>query len=144
MCNRDGPDHMPDNGQKCLFGPNTWTPVQAPCSYCVDGQRPRPIIDNRNYDLFGALSGVRGEPIEDWTCHERGLPDDVSHEVLEESTNWGSDAHSHGYYTLGELDELDPEVVDALHSELGAAIKWLAERAGDDPEGIRIVFWYDN
>jgi len=67
---------------------------------------------NRNYVLFSILADVRNgygfagydtgnriEPID----MPRGLPDDVSDSIQEESDNWGSDGHSHSYFTLQEL-----------------------------------------
>lgn len=62
-----------------------------------------PIFDNRNYALFATLAGVRNygyvTPISD----PRGLPDDVHPLTKKISDDWGSDGHSHSYYTLKEL-----------------------------------------
>lgn len=61
----------------------------------------------RNYDLFAMLADVRNygaiEPIDD----ARGLPEDVCDWLREESDSWGIDAHSHTYFTLRELLEVD-------------------------------------
>lgn len=70
----------------------------------------------RNYDLFGILADVRngrgfagiqtGEgfnPI----CDPKGLPIDVSDEVKKSSDDWGSDGHSHSWFTLKELQDYD-------------------------------------
>jgi hypothetical protein len=56
---------------------------------------------DRNYDLFSILADVRGDrtPISE----AKGLPEDVSDVVKAESDNWGSDGHSHSYFTMEEL-----------------------------------------
>lgn len=63
----------------------------------------RPIIWQRNYNLFALLANVRNDsnnlPISD----PRGLPDDVSASVKAESDHWDSDGHSHSWLTLVEL-----------------------------------------
>jgi hypothetical protein len=85
-----------------------------------DGERPTTIDNNfcndRNYRLFGMLANVRngyefagvdlgGEvvPIDE----PRGLPEDVTAPVKDESDRWGSDGHSHSHFTLRELLEYD-------------------------------------
>lgn len=62
----------------------------------------------RNYLLFGWLADVRNEM--SWgtsrvepLSEPRGLPDDVSKSIWEESQGWGIDGHSHTYYTLREM-----------------------------------------
>lgn len=74
------------------------------------------IFDDRNYNLFAILADVRngrgfagvetGEgfnPIA--PC--KGLPFDLSDEVLIAAERWGVDGHSHTYYTLLELLSYD-------------------------------------
>lgn len=79
------------------------------------------IYDGRNYTLFALLADVRNgiyskfynepatgryiEPISE----PRGLPDDVSTEVLEASNFWTWDAHSRSYFTLKELQDYKPK-----------------------------------
>lgn len=71
---------------------------------------------HRNYDLFAILADVRNgrgfagiktgggfNPISE----PRGTPDDISNEIKTESDNWGSDGHSHSWFTLKELKEYD-------------------------------------
>lgn len=62
-----------------------------------------PIYDHRDYLLFATLCGVRNyygvTPMDE----PRGLPKDVSHVVAKESEEWGSDGHSHSWFTLKEL-----------------------------------------
>ena len=61
------------------------------------------IYDNRNYDLFNILAGVRGNGPS--ISQARGLPNDVSSIVKKESDRWDDDGHSHSYFTLAELKE---------------------------------------
>lgn len=64
---------------------------------------PGEVNLGRNYELFDALTNVRGcnyEPI----AFMRGVPEDVSEEVYNFYHNyWGCDAHSASWMTLDEL-----------------------------------------
>ena len=73
-----------------------------------DGERMLehiPFYRGRDYELFGILADVRhgaeGGPI----SQPKGLPQDVSNITKKESDNWGSDGHSHSYFTLCELKD---------------------------------------
>ena len=61
------------------------------------------IYDDRDYNLFAALADVRNYdrviPID----KPRGLPEDVSKDVYNESLRWESDGHSHSWLTAKEL-----------------------------------------
>lgn len=70
----------------------------------------------RNYDLFAILANVRngygfaGTDTGDGfipISEPRGLPDDVSELIKDESEDWGPDGHSHSWLTLKELLEYD-------------------------------------
>lgn len=65
------------------------------------------IYHGRNYDLFAILADVRNGGDINCIRHPRDLPDDVSEELLEMWTQWGTDAHSTSYFTLQELIEFD-------------------------------------
>jgi len=101
----------------------------------------------RNYNLFCALCGVRsygfiGEPPK--ISEPKGLPLDVSKEVLAQSERYGSDGHSHNWNTLKELKEFDwssygETVKDFLNEVLP---KMEAQNVGD--EDVRIVYFFDN
>ena len=91
--------------------------VGKTCYWCGGrGKRHVPFYDNRNYDVFAILADVRNGrgfagvdtgdgfiPID----NPRGLPEDVSDEVMKESEHWGLDGHSHSWFTLRELLEYD-------------------------------------
>jgi hypothetical protein len=61
-------------------------------------------FDDRNYDLFALLAGVRSdgrhlEPLSE----PRGVPSDASYTWLAEVDGWSVDMHSHSWFTLAEL-----------------------------------------
>ena len=60
------------------------------------------IYQGRNYELFDILAGVRGSGLNKISA-PKGLPVDVCDIVKAESDRWGSDGHSHSYFTLKEL-----------------------------------------
>jgi hypothetical protein len=104
----------------------------------------------RNYRLFGALAGVRDSSM-DWISDiDRGLPDDVSEEILGLSNDWDSDGHSHNYLYLNEiLDSHYYRMTDNELDEIGlgtyffrTVVDTLLELG--DSKDIRIVFWFDN
>lgn len=57
----------------------------------------------RNYELFTALAGVRGDDDSPRIDDPRGLPHDVSEQTEEEHRAWDCDAHSASHVTLAEL-----------------------------------------
>lgn len=74
------------------------------------------FYSERNYDLFAILANVRNgygfaftktggglTPI----ALPKGVPSDVSLEVLRDIEEWSGDGHSHSYFTLKELLEYD-------------------------------------
>lgn len=94
------------------------------------------IYNDRDYELFTALAGVRqyneknipiGEP--------RGLPDDCSDAVKKQSKMWGADGHSHSYLTFAEVEKYFAEHGNVYHSGLvhPDAAKLLLEK-GETPE----------
>lgn len=106
---------------------------------------------DRNYELFGALAGVRGwaEPI----ATPRGIPSDVSDGVSDKyniEKDWGihtpswlslleliaaaQDKKTYDKNVRSSLKELISNIVFMLHS---------AHRWHDDID-VRIVFWFDS
>lgn len=119
-------------------------------------------IDNRNYQLFGFLAGVRSDitPCLAWladpddpTPHPhstRGVPDDVSGCVNTEVLTWEGDGHSHSWLTLRELvagfaaSTIAGEA-DGFADQLTFTLDQLKERSRDgEGNDVRIVFWFDN
>lgn len=73
-------------------------------------------IDGRNYNLFAMLADVRngfgfagvdtGDRIEP-ISYPKGLPEDISEEVLKEAEEVMIDSHSHSWLTLREILDYD-------------------------------------
>lgn len=127
-----------------------WTPDQ----YAEADEKPLALdYDNsfyhdRNYDLFAILADVRNGqgfagcdtgdgfvPISE----QRGLPDDVTAIVKEQSDNYGCDGHSHSWLTVAELLAYD-WTQETKHRGYVSAIeysKWNQYRRerGECPEG---------
>ena len=126
-----------------------------------------PVWKERCYDLFAILADVRNydniEPISE----PRGLPLDVSKEVLKDYRDWGDDAHSASYLTLQELiDFVDNKKDTSNDVNLQYGIYYLTNLIKDikdhvEKDGfiyncirvklschtlndVRIVFWFDN
>lgn len=169
-CHKDEDAHDPKT-KKCLFSSGHWEKVGTPCWWhCNGGIGPKEDLwytGNRNYTLFGVLSDVRGNADPNFTIKDRGLPDDVCAEVAKAAE--GADWHSHGYYTLAELEARDwvneyrsmatsdvitREEYKALpddrrwimnYSEIKKTIKKMRREANKPGvDDVRLVFWYDN
>lgn len=65
------------------------------------------VFNSRNYSLFGFLANIRNYSKVPPLDKPRGLPQDVSSEVLSEAEKIGSDGHSYSYLTLNELNKVD-------------------------------------
>lgn len=119
-------------------------------------------LRSRNYALFAALAGVRGDGPE-----PRGLPEDVSQLIEDEYEGWRGDAHSVSWYlasdfvriyesvTTPELlpdDEPLSEYVIARmeHGDRRAVEMFLIDKVSlymndeDSVNDYRFVFWFDN
>ena len=91
---------------------NIWEPLQRLHWYIEEAVEWYSIPDedelyiDRDYHLFGFLAGVR-----DYGNNQRfpmkGIPHDVSREILKAFNIWGLDAHSASFLTLSELKSID-------------------------------------
>ncbi len=96
----------------------------------------------RNYQRFAALAGVRGEG-----PPAKGMPHDISDTVRYHIERCGVDGHSHSHLSLVEAAEIwlatSWFVNDhARKHPKGAFIGWYDE---ETPEAkVRVVFWFDN
>ena len=103
--------------------PNTYYKPEtapAPGERDEDGERAVDVISDwysgRNYSLFAILADVRngygfagvdtGDPVVPIDA-PRGLPDDVSRTIHQQSEYWGVDGHSHSHFTVRELIDAD-------------------------------------
>lgn len=106
------------------------------------------VFYGRNYVLFGALAGVRGDraPL----IEPRGMPPDPSPEYTELAA-W-SDAHSHSWLSLTDVAAI---LIEEDTDQFGLDIGWhptfmevvrrmerIAKVLG--PDNVRIVFFFDN
>jgi hypothetical protein len=116
-------------------------------------------VGRRNYGLFAALAGVRGDsPF----GHELlGLPDDASDLAACLSEEYGDDGHSHSHMLLPEFlrcyayatddDAYSKGCVAAVEGTTTPFIEFADEVLGfkfypdeGNVEKYRIVFWFDN
>lgn len=73
------------------------------------------FCDYRNYSRFAVLANVRNYGRTEYIDEPRGLPDDVTAEVLKDSNEWGLDGHSHSYFTLKELIDFQENIKPLKH-----------------------------
>lgn len=74
------------------------------------------LFNDRNYTLFSKLANVRNYHGNKYISEPKGLPNDVSEVVKEESDDWGSDGHSHSWFTLKQLIDFFKENGIVKHS----------------------------
>ncbi|MEI2465139.1 hypothetical protein [Niallia taxi] len=96
------------------------------------------IYKGRNYYLFSVLANVRNYNSFDYISEPKGLPNDVSSEIKDESDHWGSDGHSHSYLTLRELLSYNWNKEIIAHDLYGTEEKAKAEL------GDKIISSYPN
>lgn len=137
----------------------------------VDGEAP---FDWRSYTHFGFLADVRNYSATVPIADPRGFPKDASAAVAEEYEAWGPDAHTPSWLLVRELAEFDYDHVTndrrvmrqvGLRSWDGGVtgephegvVMTYREFLGDhflrdveqlktldDPDSVRVVFWFDN
>lgn len=99
------------------------------------------IYDGRDYELFGILAGVRGilTPI----SYPKGLPVDVSNEVLQDHDFWeDSGRHSASWLTFDDV--WNSRLYYDNHSFQRIAFDMLRIQREKQAEDVRIVFWFDS
>ena len=110
----------------------------------------------RNYSIFAFLAGVRNYDHCTPISEPKGLPDDISDEVKEKADDWDGDGHSHSFLTVKELSDFDygKTFFDDRGKETETYSNFLGKQFFDDleilknldenPENVRVVFWFDN
>ena len=99
---------------------------------------------SRNYYLFSILADVRNggdvEPI----SYPKGIPRDASSGYKYSVKQWDSDGHSHSYFTLQELLDVDWNVYEKEYLE--NFLNVIEELKSIDPDlnKVRICFFFDN
>ncbi len=108
------------------------------------------FYSGRNYFLFSVLADVRNgyniTPLSD----PRGIPNDCCYPIKFISEYWNGDGHSHSYFTLKELMDIDWSKYEDRGIGSG---NWLdgfknsinkMKLLSDDPNNVRCVFFFDN
>lgn len=96
----------------------------------------------RNYGLFSILADVRGRevPIDE----PRGIPDDASTGYKYICEQWDGDGHSHSYFTLKELLEVDWSQYNEYYvSEFLETLEDM-KKIDEDTSKVRCCFFFDN
>lgn len=111
----------------------------------LDAERASPLFVERNYTLFGALAGVRGDESEPTICAPKGWPADAAPVAAWAKRSWDADAHSCSWLTLRELLAHDWAVpVYNGYCEHFRDVTLPAMQALGAPDDVRIVFFFDN
>lgn len=99
----------------------------------------------RNYSLFEILAGVRGDD-DNAIEPPRGIPDDASLGYKTVSDRWDGDAHSHSYFTLDELLDVDWSQYDDRNLYLDEFLATIEKMKGidNDTRNVRCLFFFDN
>jgi hypothetical protein len=102
------------------------------------------IYNNRNYYLFAILADVRNDGSVEPIDYPRGIPDDCSSGYSYMTKQWGGDGHSHSYFTLKELLEVNWDLYEKEYiKDFFEAIDEM-KSIDDNPEKVRCVFFFDN
>jgi hypothetical protein len=135
-----------DAEEAAKYGETYQGPEYSVPSPAYDG----PFYIGRNYGLFAVLAGVRNYGNTIPISQPRGLPKDISPELFQVSEGYGSDGHSHSFFTVKELEAADWEkpIYDFSQRfiEVINNVKKKAEEefGVTDPTNIRFVFFFDN
>lgn len=129
-----------------------WTKSYDRCAEDVNWQDS--YYDDRSYDLFAILAGVRNRAGLKPIAPPRGLPANVDPRIKAASDDWAGDGHSHSWLTVSEIISYD--WTQRHLNEMGGDIPYyrLAQEFWRDtmprllalgkPEHVRIVFFFDN
>ena len=122
--------------------------VSADKWVCDDGQWEVPYhleyYNGRNYYLFSILADVRNgggvEPIN----YPKGIPDDASSGYKFIYDRWNGDGHSHSFFTLEELLNVDWSEYESEY--IGDFMETLEKmtKIDSDPINVRCCFFFDN
>jgi hypothetical protein len=98
----------------------------------------------RNYYIFSILADVRNDSGVEPINYPKGIPDDASSGYLYMCDQWDSDAHSHSYFTLEELLNVDWSEYES--DRIGGFMETLEKmkEIDKDPLNVRCCFFFDN
>lgn len=151
--NYDGPRDLSEDREQKLSEvledvPTKFRWVSADKWLCDDGSWEvsynSSYYNDRNYYLFSILADVRNggsvEPID----YDRGIPDDASSGYLYICNQWNGDGHSHSYFTLEELLNVDWSQYDSEYLEDFMDTLEKMKEIDEDPLNVRCCFFFDN
>lgn len=103
----------------------------------------------RNYYVFSVLADVRnssfgGQDRVDPIDYPRGIPNDASSAYLYYTNKWSDDGHSHSYFTLKELLEVDWSEYNQEYIRNFLIVIEDLKSIDSDPDNVRICFFFDN
>ncbi len=96
--------------------------------------RINPACSWRNYTLFSILANVRNQSENKPIAEPKGLPADVTEIVKQMSDKWGSDGHSHSFFTMKELYDYSEDNKTVKYSGLVDTDGVKAIEAGEMPK----------
>lgn len=105
------------------------------------------INEDRNYQLFGLLAGVRDDSVKP-IASPRGVPSDCTSAY--DAWAKGDDWHNHSYLTLAELQKAYTEHKDGDAFMLDGLMHMVSDleqimiRYNATPETVRVCFFFDN
>lgn len=114
--------------------------------HAIDGKYCFPAALERNYRLFAALAGVRGDGPE-----PRGVPEDASALTRMLVDDWSGDGHSHSWLPLAEAaqefnkrrwPEEGQAAMKSFRDSYPASFWFGVEN--ETLEEHRLIFWFDN
>ncbi len=98
----------------------------------------------RNYYLFSILADVRNSGEVEPISYPKGIPDDASTGYIYKCHQWEGDSHSHSYFTLDELLNVDWYQYDEYNvSEFLNTLQKM-KKIDEDPLNVRCCFFFDN
>jgi hypothetical protein len=102
------------------------------------------FYSRRNYYLFSILADVRNDGSVYPLDYPRGIPNDCSSGYSYITKQWGGKVHSHSYFTLKEL--LDVNWDNYKMEYLSDFMKTIEKMKtiDDNPNKVRCVFFFDN
>lgn len=136
-------------------------PLDLGPRYQGDRRTKRHPFDDRNYSVFGFLTGtVRDRDVKHLVDAPRGVPKDspLYAQYGEPNDSYDCDYHSHSWVGLDELLAFDYEQTSFNRWATGGGMTPLREALGEfffrdmkaivglteDPKDTRVVFWFDN
>ena len=151
--NYDGPRDLSEDREQKLSevleeAPTKYRWVSADKWKFEDGSWHVPwnseYYSGRNYYLFSILADVRNggsvEPID----YDRGIPDDASSGYRYMCDQWDCDAHSHSYFTLEELLNVDWSQYELEYIDDFMETLEKMKNIDEDPLNVRCCFFFDN